>query len=175
MPRLHVCALSKIEDTVRTTGARSLVTLINPQTHVPRPLEIAAERHLIVGLSDIVAEMEGHILPEEAHVAQLVRFMRRWDRAEPVVVHCYAGVSRSTAAAYITYCALRPEACEWDTARRLRALSPTATPNARLVALGDALLGRNGAMIAAIEAIGRGQDCFEGQPFSFDLGQREHA
>jgi predicted protein tyrosine phosphatase len=175
MPRIHVCSLSRVPETVRATGARTLVTLINADTHVPRPAGIAPDRHLFVGLSDIIETTDCHILPADAHVARLVRFMRKWDRAAPVVVHCYAGVSRSTAAAYITYCALNPKACEYETAQRLRQMSPTATPNARLVALGDELLGRNGRMIDAIRAIGRGQDCFEGTPFAFDLGQREIA
>jgi predicted protein tyrosine phosphatase len=175
MPRIHVCALSKVPDTVRAVGAKSLVTLINASTLVPRPPEIAADRHLFVGMSDITEHMDGHILPESAHVAQLLTFIRRWDQAEPLVIHCYAGVSRSTAAAYIAYCALHPQACEFETARRLRAMSPSATPNARLVALADAHLRREGRMIAAIAEIGRGQDCFEGVPFAFDIETRERA
>ncbi|MDB5543613.1 MAG: protein tyrosine phosphatase [Hyphomicrobiales bacterium] len=175
MPRIHVCALSKVPDTVRAVGAKSLVTLINASTLVPRPPEISADRHLFVGMSDITEHMDGHILPESAHVAQLLTFIRRWDQAEPLVIHCYAGVSRSTAAAYIAWCALHPHACEFEAARRLRAMSPTATPNARLVALADAHLRRDGRMIAAIGEIGRGQDCFEGQPFAFDIEPRERA
>ena len=172
MPRIHVCALSKVPDTVRATGAKSLVTLINAMTHVPRPAEIAADRHLFVGLSDITEKMDGHVLPETVHVAQLLTFIRRWDRAAPLVIHCYAGVSRSTAAAYIAYCALHPQACEYETARRLRQMAPSATPNARLVALADDHLRRDGRMIAAIAEIGRGQDCFEGEPFFFDIDAR---
>lgn len=175
MPSIHVCALSKVEDTVRATGARSLVTLINVQTPVPRPAAIAPERHLFVGLSDIVEEQAGHVLPAQAHVAQLLAFMRQWDRAEPTVIHCYAGVSRSTAAAYIAYCALHPKACEVETAQRIRDASPTATPNARLVAIADAMLARDGRMIEAIAGIGRGADCFEGQPFALQVERRMRA
>ena len=169
MPRIHVCSLSKLEDAARTTGAKSLVTLINVNTPVPTPPGIARERHLFVGLSDITQAMDGHVLPESAHVAQLLDFVQRWDRREPLLIHCYAGVSRSTAAAYIAYCALHPEACERATAQRLRALSPSATPNARLIELGDAHLDRKGRMIAAIAEIGRGEDCFEGTPFHFEV------
>ena len=175
MPRIHVCSLSRMHDTVRETGARSLVTLINAATQVRRPDEIAPERHLFVGMSDITEQMDGHILPERAHVAQLLTFIRRWDRAAPLVIHCYAGVSRSTAAAYIAACALQPHACEFDLARRLRAMAPSATPNARLVALADEQLRRDGRMSAAIAEIGRGRDCFEGEPFCFDIGLPEPA
>ncbi len=171
MPQIHVCPLSQIAQTVQVTGARSMVTLINAGTPVARPAEIAPERHLFVSVSDIVAAEEGHILPAEAHLAEVLAFVRAWDRQQPLVVHCYAGVSRSTAAAYISACALRDDFDEAALARTLRARSPTATPNAMMVALGDHLLGRGGRMVAAIAAIGRGQDCAEGVPFSLDLSE----
>jgi predicted protein tyrosine phosphatase len=169
MPKIHVCSLSKLEETARTTGATSLITLINVNTPVATPQGITRERHLFVGLSDITQSMEGHVLPETAHVAQLLDFVAHWDKREPLLIHCYAGVSRSTAAAYISYCALHPQACERATAQRLRQLSPTATPNARLIELADAHLQREGRMIAAIAEIGRGEDCFEGVPFAFEV------
>lgn len=169
MPQIHVCPLSQIPATVRATGARSLLTLINQGTPVPRPREIEDSRHLFVPVSDIVAAAEGHILPAETHVAEVVAFVRAWDRAAPLVIHCYAGVSRSTAAAYIAACALDENRCEFEIARTLRARSPTATPNALLVEVADRVLKRDGRMVEAVAAIGRGDECFEGVPFALDL------
>jgi predicted protein tyrosine phosphatase len=169
MGRLHVCSLAKVPELVRATGARSLVTLIDEGTPVVRPLEIAAERHLFVSMSDIVVAVDGHILPSDAHVAALLDFVERWDRAAPMLIHCYAGVSRSTAAAFIAACALSPHRDEHEIAAEIRRNSPTATPNARLVALGDAILQRDGRMNAAIAKIGRGADCYEGTPFALEL------
>ena len=122
-----------------------------------------------MSVSDIVTAEEGQILPAEAHLAEVLAFVRAWDRRQPLLIHCYAGVSRSTAAAYVAACALRDDLDEAALARTLRARSPTATPNAIMVALGDHLLGRRGRMVAAVAAIGRGQDCFEGVPFSLDV------
>lgn len=171
MSRLHVCSLARVPDMVRETGARSLVTLIDSGTFVPRPPAIAPERHLRVSLSDIVMATDGHVLPELAHVAALLDFVRAWDRAAPMLIHCYAGVSRSTAAAFIAACALDPRRDEFDIAGLLRLRSPTATPNARLVEIADALLRRKGRMSAAIRGIGRGADCFEGVPFALELDE----
>ena len=86
-----------------------------------------------------------------------------------MLIHCFAGVSRSTAAAYIAACALKPKRDEFAIARALRAASPTASPNTRLVALADDKLGRRGRMSEAIADIGRGDDCFEGAPFTLEL------
>jgi predicted protein tyrosine phosphatase len=169
MPRINVCALSRIEEVAQAIGARSMVTLINDASSVKRPETIAPERHLKLSMSDITDPLEGHVLPEESHVAQLLDFVRAWDRAQPLLIHCYAGVSRSTAAAFIAVCALKPDAAESELAQVIRALSPTATPNARLVAVADDMLGRQGRMSAAIETIGRGADCFEGVAFALAL------
>ncbi|MGO9421260.1 tyrosine phosphatase family protein [Roseiarcus sp.] len=169
MPRLHVCSLARISETVTRTGARSLVTLISPGTPVPRPIEIAPHRHRYIAVHDIIAPNPGEVFPEREHLDDLLDFVRDWDRAEPMVIHCFAGVSRSTAAAFIAACALNPARDEFAVARALRAASPTATPNARLVALADHALERGGRMTAAIVEIGRGEMCFEGAPFTLDL------
>ncbi len=169
MPRLHVCSLAMIGDTVARTGAGSLVTLLSPGTAVTRPATILPARHLYLAISDIVAPIPDQVLPERQHLDDLIRFVEGWDRAEPMVIHCFAGVSRSTAAAFIAACALNPRRDEFEVARAIRAASPTATPNARLVALADQALERGGRMTAAIVEIGRGEECFEGTPFTLEL------
>jgi predicted protein tyrosine phosphatase len=129
-------------------------------------------RRLRLDISDISEARSGHILPAEAHMARLIDFVTAWDRAAPLLIHCYAGVSRSTAAAFIALCALDPRADEHRLAARLRAASPTATPNPRMIALADRLLGRAGRMVEAIRAIGRGAECFEGVSFALPLDQQ---
>ena len=88
---------------------------------------------------------------------------------QSLVVHCHAGISRSTAAAYVIACARRPDLDEGHLADELRRLSPSATPNPLIVAHGDAALGREGRMVEAIRRIGRGAEAFEGVPFRLDL------
>ena len=166
MPTLHVCPLSLLDETVTATGARHVVTLINYGTPVERPHAIAEDKHLFIALSDIVEPLDGHILPAIRHIDELLAFARGWERDKPLVFHCYAGISRSTAAAYITACALAPERPEADIAAALREASPTATPNSLMVAIADRRLGRDGRMIEAIRGIGRGSDAFQGEPFT---------
>jgi predicted protein tyrosine phosphatase len=95
--------------------------------------------------------------------------VRAWDRAAPLVVHCYAGISRSTAGAFVTACALNPGRDEMVIARALRDASPTATPNRRIIALADRILTRNGRMVMAIEQIGPGTAAYASEPFRLDL------
>jgi len=166
MTHVHVCPLSRVSATVSASGASHLVSLINDQTPVTRPASIPRHNHLFLGINDIIEPMDGMVLPAADHVRELIDFVVGWDRTRPIVVHCYAGISRSTAAAFITLCAVRPERSEADIATRMRAASPFASPNSRLVAIGDALLGREGRMVSAVEGIGRGEMAFESVPFS---------
>jgi predicted protein tyrosine phosphatase len=166
---IHVCSLSRLHETVAATGARHVVTLLKDTDRVQRPDGVGEQNHLILGMDDITGPLEGYVAPADEHVARLIAFVRGWDRAAPLVVHCYAGISRSTAAAYVAACALNPRHDETAIAERLRRASPTATPNARIVALADRALDRNGRMSTAIEHIGRGIMAFEGEPFRLEL------
>ena len=166
---IHVCSLARLHDTVRESGARHVVTLIKDVSLVHRPATIAAENHLLLDMDDITDHIEGYVAPAEEHVGDLLRFVRSWDRANPLVVHCYAGISRSTAGAFVTACALNPRRDELSIARALRAASRTAMPNIRIVSLADRMLGRQGRMVAAIESIGPGTAAYASEPFRLDL------
>ena len=166
---IHVCPLALLHDTVEQTGARHVVSLLDDQFRVERPRGVAPENHLWLRLNDISSPLDGYVLPDEEHVAELLEFVRGWDRRAPLVMHCFADISRSTASAYASVCALNPHRDEAGIARALRRASPTATPNIRIVSLADKLLGRDGRMVAAIETIGRGCLAEEAAPFRLDL------
>ena len=72
-----------------------------------------------------------------------------------LLVHCHAGVSRSTAAAALILAQAHPD---WPASRVLDAVAamrPRAWPNLLILEFGDALLGRNGEIVAAVGAIYR--------------------
>ena len=166
---IHVCSLARLHDTVSDTGARHIVTLIKDVSLVRRPECIPEPNHLLLDMDDISFPLDGYVLPGEQHVEKLVDFVTGWNRAAPLVVHCYAGISRSTAGAFIAACALNPQRDENKIARALRDASPTAMPNIRIVSLADTMLGRDGRMTAAIRAIGPGTAAYASEPFRLDL------
>jgi predicted protein tyrosine phosphatase len=166
---IHVCSLARLQETVEETGARHVVSILGHEHRVLRPNGIAAENHLWLRLHDISSPIDGYILPSAQHIGELLAFVRGWDRTAPLVLHCFAGISRSTASAFAAVCALNPQRKETAIALALRRASPSATPNIRIVALADRLLGRGGRMVTAIEGIGRGHMAAEGQPFRLDL------
>jgi len=166
---IHVCSLTRLHATVSETRASHIVTLMKDVHMVQRPGHIPADRHLLLDMDDITEVREGYRAPAEEHLIDLIRFVRGWDRSAPLVVHCYAGISRSTAGAFVSACVLNPHRDEAAIARTIRRVSPTATPNLRIVHLADRMLGRDGRMVAAIDSIGRGEMAYEGVPFRLDL------
>lgn len=167
---IHVCSLALLYKTVEETKAQHIVTLLRLTDRVTRPTHIAADNHLILAVDDICDPEDGCTVPAAGHVTRLIEFAQRWDRSAPMVVHCFAGISRSTAAAFTAACALNPQRDEAEIARAIRAASHTAMPNKRIVAIADEILQRDGRMVRAVEALGRGTEAMQGHPFRLDIG-----
>jgi predicted protein tyrosine phosphatase len=166
---IHVCSLARLHATVEETRARHVITLLKQIQLVSRPLPIPAENHLHVGVDDIAEPIDGQIHPAEEHVIRLIEFVQTWKRTTPMVVHCYAGISRSTASAFAAACMLNPHRDEIEIARQIRARSPIASPNRLIVSLADRALGREGRMLRALDEMGPGSMTVEGRPFQLDL------
>lgn len=147
-----------------------MLTVISSGSDVTRPASIAADNHLHLEFNDITAPAQGLVPPSPAHVERILEFGRSWDRKAPMIVHCWAGVSRSTAAGYILSHALTPGSDPYDLAKLLRARAPWASPNGRMIGFADDILGAGGQMREAIAVIGRGAMAYEGKPFSLPVG-----
>jgi len=161
-----VCPLSAVQRLVNDHRVGNIVSLLGPDTPHRSYSGVMAERHLQLTFHDIVEPTDGFITPRAEDAETLVGFLKRWEREAPILIHCWAGISRSTAAAFTALCMLRPQASEEKLARELRKASPSATPNRLLVSHADKILGRDGRMVAAVDAIGRGAEAFEGVPFT---------
>lgn len=168
---LYVCPLDAVDEVVARARPGHMISLVNDEVmrDLTTPLGVPRERHLRLTMNDITAPRDGHVAPSPEHVAALVDFMMSWDRGAPVLVNCLAGVSRSTAAAFTIVCALNPETDERRIARLLRESSPTAQPNPRLVGFADEVLGREGRMIAAAEAIAASALMEPARPFALPV------
>jgi predicted protein tyrosine phosphatase len=166
---IHVCSLADLHPTVKATGASHVLTVMANIDQVQRPPSVAEVNHLKISMDDITEQMDGFVAPNDAHIEQVLDFVRGWDRSAPLVVHCYAGISRSTASAFAAACMLNPHRDEVSIARQIRAASPIAAPNRLIVALADKALGREGRMLHALDEMGPGSMSVVGRPFRIDL------
>ena len=99
-------------------------------------------------------------MPGWAHIEELIDFLHDWPADESLMVHCYAGVSRSTATALIAHFMKCGD--EVASADALRVAAPHASPNRLIIALADDILGCGGRLIEAREAMGLGEPVAEG-------------
>lgn len=174
MSVIVVSPLARIAEMAVRHKAREMISLLAANQDFHRPAVIQAERHLKLSMNDISFAGTGDLIaPQEAHVAEIIGFAKAWDQAQPLVVHCWMGVSRSPAAAMIASLAVAPEDDDDALAKRLREASPFATPNMRLVEIGDEMLGRGGRFVKAVKGLGRGADADGNTPFVLPLPARE--
>jgi predicted protein tyrosine phosphatase len=169
---IYVCPLSIAPHMARIKNVSHVVSLLDPLTPFPLIKEVA-QRHLCIEVHDIEDDEEGMDPLCEMRTKRILEFVGGWNRSQPILIHCFAGISRSTATAFITACAQNPDADEEAIALALREASPTASPNRRFVAMADAELGRSGRMSRAIERIGRGGSWLDiGEARAFSIPSR---
>jgi predicted protein tyrosine phosphatase len=150
---IYICSLAEMPEHVRSLQPSHLVSLLGSAEQPPTPDGFATERHHRVEVNDISLPMDGYVLPQDDHIAGLIRFLDGWDAGAPLLVHCFAGISRSTAAALIAL-TFRHDGREEEAALSLRRAAPHAQPNRRMIELADTRLGRDGRLIAALGAMG---------------------
>jgi len=154
---IYVSSLEEMPWHVERLRPSHLVSLVPSHEQPPTPPRIAGARHLRLAIDDISEPLAHYTLPDEDHVRLLIGFLRDWHdacrRTGPILVHCLAGISRSTAAALVAL-ALTAPGREALVAQQLRRAAPHASPNRRIVALADRLLDRGGRLIEARDAMG---------------------
>ena len=150
-----VCPLSQLSSVVAARSPERIVSLLDPGSSFPEFESVVACRHLKLALHDVHVSTESEVAPATKHIDDLLAFLAFWQRSGPLVIHCRAGIGRSTAAAFIAMCFYNPEVSELNVARTLRIASPTARPNESLIKMADTAMRRNGRMTEAIVETGR--------------------
>ena len=154
---LTVCGVEELPGHA-ARNVTHVLTLIDPGT-----LDIAAfaayddHHRRIMQFHDIIEPAEGKIMPSFEHVAEILAFgeelaaSRNSRQDGHLLVHCYMGVSRSTAAMLSLLAQIHPEEAEERLFQRLREIRPQAWPNSVMVGHADAQLGRGGRLIEALK------------------------
>jgi predicted protein tyrosine phosphatase len=162
--QVTICGIAELDGHC-AAGITHVLSILDPEW--PDPPVFAAfapHRRLALRFHDIIDPVPARLAPSHDDVAQLLAFgrdpgLRREEDAAAtgghLLIHCHAGVSRSTAAATL----ILVQACpDWPASAALEAvaqLRPRAWPNLRILELGDALLGRGGEIVAAVGTIYR--------------------
>ena len=162
MPRILVTPLSALDDAIQSHRPSHIVTLLSPEHMIETPRGFAAARHLKLGVNDVADPAAGENPPARDHVDQILAFARGWDAQQPLLIHCWAGISRSMASAYAVLCDRYGPGREVEIAMAMRRRASHASPNLLLVRHADDALGRDGSMVEALRAMGPPLQVVEG-------------
>ena len=149
---IHVCGLAALPELTKDLMPTHMVSLLGDDPFPGTPGSVHPDGHLKIQMHDISEPRAGFIAPERAHLETLLEFAQRWQKAGPLVIHCYAGISRSTAAALMVLCCYN-QGREKEAARLLRERAPHAYPNQRMIELADDLMGCDGRLTEAVDTM----------------------
>jgi predicted protein tyrosine phosphatase len=136
-------------------GVTHVLSILDPGWPEPEAFGIFdPHRRLELRFHDVIEAGPGCVPPERLDVEQLLIFGRDLTKAKGthLLVHCHAGVSRSTAAATLILAQARPHRPAEEALQTIVRQRPRAWPNLRILELGDALLERRGEIVAAARA-----------------------
>src|SRR6267154_1448215 len=155
--RLTICGIPELDEHC-AAGVTHVLSILDP--HMPDPPAFAGfspHRRLALRFHDIIETRPNCLAPQQADVERLLAFGHELIEGLPahLLIHCHAGVSRSTASAALILAQARPDRSARDTLDAVAQLRPRAWPNLRMLEFGDDLLGRNGEIVAAVAAIYR--------------------
>jgi predicted protein tyrosine phosphatase len=162
MNAVHVTPLEELPQVLAASGAQRWVSFAAPGQSAETPVSFEGER-LALEFHDISGPKDALIPSSRRQVEELVDFIRA-DHG-PIILQCWMGVSRSTAAGLIAAVLRDSKRDCANAALNLRKAAPFATPNALIVEHADAILGLGGALREACAAIGRGETADRGRPF----------
>lgn len=156
---MTVCGIDELADHCET-GASHVLSILDPDWPVPEAFgRFGAHRKLELRFHDVIEDGPPTMPPSDDHVAKILAFGRDL-MAEPpedahLLVHCHAGISRSTAAMALVLAQALPEEPADRILGNVLRIRPKAWPNLRIIEMGDVMLSRNGEMIAAAHQIYR--------------------
>jgi predicted protein tyrosine phosphatase len=151
--RATICGIEELDGHCRA-GVTHVLSLLDPGWPVPAFDGYDSPQRLDLRFHDIVDPLPGLRRPGPDDVASLLRFAAGMgaDPALHLLVHCQKGLSRSTASLALILAQAEPDRPAADLFAEIVQARPRAWPNLRLVEVGDALLGRDGTLVAAAAA-----------------------
>lgn len=167
--KIHICSLFDMHHYASTLQPGFLVSAIQPEFQPETPPEVTAARHHRMAVHDITDPALGSVHTQHDHIEDLINFLQAWSTSnESLLIHCYAGISRSTAVALLALF-IKKQCAELDAALALRTAAPHARPNRLIISLADEILALNGRLVAALEAMGSGIPAIEGSLVSLSI------
>lgn len=151
--RLVICGLDELEQHCNADISH-LVSILDPDSAEPGIFRLfPTQERLCLRFHDVIDDHEGMVAPQRDDIDRLLRFgssLAHSRSARGLLVHCHAGLSRSTAAAVLLLAQARPDRSPEAAVSEMLELKPKAWPNLRMIELGDQLLVCEGRLVRAV-------------------------
>jgi predicted protein tyrosine phosphatase len=153
--QITICGALDLEN-YSNIGFDYIVSILNPESPEPVALRaFARHERCTLRFHDIIEDSDLLVAPQAHHINELLEFGRSLgggpDRR--LLVHCFAGMCRSTAAALVLIAQSDLASPPENAITRLLEIAPNAWPNARMVQLGDEALSYNGNLVRAVQVL----------------------
>lgn len=147
MFEIKVCELAYADYHRTDWQATHMVSLLDEKMRGKVDLR---DDRLVLHFSDVNAPNASRTPPMKVHVEQVLAFTKNLTDADKLIVHCHAGVSRSTAMMIAILCQHgdTPE----QAIARVQAVRPQLWPNTLVTLYADEVLGMGGALMQAVAA-----------------------
>ena len=148
---LTVCGIEELTGHCEA-GVSHVLSILDPDWPVPEAFGAFGEHaKLELRFHDVIETTPGTIPPSEADVRAVLAFGRdlEAEAASRLLVHCHAGISRSTASMALILAQARPALGAEAILQGILGIREKAWPNLRILEIGDAMLGREGTLPAA--------------------------
>jgi predicted protein tyrosine phosphatase len=156
---LHtVCGLEELGHH-STRGVTHVLSILDPAWPEPEAFGTYDAHHrTTLRFHDIIEPIDGQILPERRDVEAILRFgedlaAETARRKTHLLIHCHAGISRSTAAMTMLLGQAHPDLDAQAVVAKVHDLREKAWPNARLIAFADDALGYDGSLTEAVRRL----------------------
>jgi predicted protein tyrosine phosphatase len=152
--RITICGIPELGEHC-AAGVTHVLSILDPGWPDPVAfLEFPPHRREALRFHDVIEPVSPiTVLPSAEHVAQLLEFGREAIASGAdahLLIHCHAGISRSTASAALLLAQADPARVAADIFAEIARLRPRAWPNLLLLEHGEAALGREGEFTAAV-------------------------
>ena len=149
--RITICGLSELAGHAHA-GFSHVLSILDPAWPDPDDFgRYGPHRRVVYRFDDVVEVGFGYTAPTRRDVEGILEFGRELldQPPEQLLIHCHAGVSRSTATAAMLMAQNNPGR-EREVFEELERMRPRSWPNGLILRIADALLEREGALLAAL-------------------------
>jgi predicted protein tyrosine phosphatase len=147
-----ICGLDELDQHGRGQVTH-LLSILDPEAPEPPLFAFDLPRHrLTLRFHDVILPHPDYVRPERADMEQVLAFGATLPAGDPahLLVHCHMGISRSTAAATALLLQAHPDLDEDEALAHIHSIRDKAWPNSLMMRHFDALLGREGRLMAAL-------------------------